>query len=129
VNLPIIDLVQRAVGRLCKSDANARLVVVFDQFEELIILRTERSPVVGAVKAFLRELQEAAIDGFSLLLSVRIDYRIFLEPLGVPPPHLGKNWQDVPSFVQVPADEYLVTVVSCLTQWAMISERSPLATR
>jgi Leucine-rich repeat (LRR) protein len=97
-DLPMIDLVQRAAARLRKSNANARLFAVFDQFEELIVLQTEGSPVVGAVSMFLRELQEAVIDGFSLLLSVRLDYRIFLEPLGVPPLHLGKNWQDVPAF-------------------------------
>jgi hypothetical protein len=97
-DLPFIGLIQRAVARLRKNNANARLVAVFDQFEELIILQRKGSLVVGEVNRFLRELQGAALDGFSLLLSVRFDYRIFLEPLGVPPLHLGENWQDVPAF-------------------------------
>lgn len=94
-NLPTVDLIQRALERLRKSGTTAKLLAAFDQFEELIILQAEGSAVVGEVKMFLKQLQEAALDGFALLLSVRLDYRIFLEPFGVPPLQLGKNWQDV----------------------------------
>jgi Leucine-rich repeat (LRR) protein len=96
--LPLNQLIGRAVTRLRKADPKARLVVVFDQFEELIILQTERSAAVGEVTAFLRELRQARIDGFVLLLSMRFDYRIFLEQLGVPPLNHGQNWQDIPAF-------------------------------
>jgi Leucine-rich repeat (LRR) protein len=96
--LPLNQLIGRAVTRLRKADPKARLVVVFDQFEELIILQTERSVAVGEVTAFLRELRQARIDGFALLLSMRFDYRIFLEQIGVPPLNHGQNWQDVPAF-------------------------------
>jgi hypothetical protein len=96
--LSLIELIQRAVTRLRKRDANARLFAVFDQFEELIVLQTGGSPVVAEMKALLGELQRARLEGFVLLLSVRLDYCSFLEPLGVPPLNLGKNWQDVPAF-------------------------------
>jgi Leucine-rich repeat (LRR) protein len=96
--LPLNQLIGCAVTRLRKADPKARLVVVFDQFEELIILQTERSAAVGEVTAFLRELRQARIDGFALLLSMRFDYRIFLEQIGVPPLNHRQNWQDVPAF-------------------------------
>jgi hypothetical protein len=96
--LPLMKLIQYAMARLRRSDANARLFAVFDQFEELIVLQTERSAAVGEVTAFLRDLRQARIDGFVLLLSMRFDYRIFLEKLGVPPLNHGQNWQDVPAF-------------------------------
>jgi hypothetical protein len=97
-DLPLIEVMRRAVARLRKSNAEARLLAVFDQFEELIILQTERSPVVDEVSAFLKELRKGGLVGLSLLLSLRLDYRVFLEPLGVPPLQLGKNWQDVSAF-------------------------------
>jgi hypothetical protein len=96
--LSLIELIQRAVTRLRKRDANARLFAVFDQFEELIVLQAGGSPVVAEMKALLGELQRAKLEGFVLLLSVRLDYCSFLEPLGVPALNLRKNWQDVPAF-------------------------------
>ena len=98
VSLPLIELIQHAVIRLRRGDMSARLFVVFDQFEEFVVLHTERSPLVDDMKAFLRELQRTSLDGFVVLLSIRLDYRMFLEPLGVPALNLGGNWQDVPAF-------------------------------
>jgi Leucine-rich repeat (LRR) protein len=97
-NLPLIELIQYAVARLRRDDAGARLFVVFDQFEEFVILHTERSPLVDDMKTLLGELQRIRVEGFVVLLSIRLDYRMFLEPLGVPALNLGNNWQDVPAF-------------------------------
>jgi hypothetical protein len=98
-SLPFTELVRQAVTHLRKTkDKNARLFAVFDQFEELIILQTIDSPAAAEMKRFLEELQQIKPEGFVLLLSVRYDYRVFLEPLGVPPLRLRENWQDVPAF-------------------------------
>jgi hypothetical protein len=80
-SLPFTQLVQQAVTHLRKTkDKDARLFAVFDQFEELIILQTIDSPAAAEMKRFLQELQQIKLAGFVLLLSVRFDYRVFLEP-------------------------------------------------
>ena len=55
--------IERAVARLRKKDANARLFAVFYQFESLSVLQTEDSPVVAEMKALLGELQRTRLEG------------------------------------------------------------------
>ncbi len=112
--LPLFEIIQRAVAHIRKSDANARLFAVFDQFEELFLLQTRGSLVVTEMKALLGELQRATLEGFVVLLSVRLDYRIFLEPIGVPALHLGKNWQDVPAFTFADSARFITAADSGL---------------
>jgi hypothetical protein len=103
------ELVPRAVEQLRHKSPDARLVVVLDQFEELVILDPAGSstPRVAAMREFLQGLRRQAPDGLTLLLALRSDYKTFLEPLGVPPLQQSVNWQDVPAFRQGDAAEFL----------------------
>lgn len=103
------ELLTSAVDQLRRKSRDARLVVVLDQFEELVILEPAGSgtPRAAAMREFLLGLRRQTPDGFTLLLTLRSDYKIFLEALGVPPLQQGVNWEDVPAFRQSDASEFL----------------------
>jgi Leucine-rich repeat (LRR) protein len=103
------DLLSRVVKQLRSKISDARLIVVLDQFEELVILDPADSATrrVAAMCEFLKGLDRKAEYGFTLLLSLRSDYKTFLEPLGVPPLQQNVNWKDVPAFRQGDAAEFL----------------------
>lgn len=102
-------LLPRAVEQLRRKNSEARLVLVFDQFEEFVILDPTGGgkPRAAEMRAFLHCLQRQAPDGFTLLLALRSDYKTFLEQLGVPPLQQGTNWQEVSAFRQSDAAEFL----------------------
>ncbi len=97
-NLSMADLVRRAVARMRRSNTEARLYALFDQFEELLVLQKEDSAVSVAMREFLKQLLDSPIHGFVVVISVRFDYRVYLESVGVPPIALRKNWHDIPAF-------------------------------
>jgi hypothetical protein len=105
--LPLEKLLDRALAQLRKKDPASRLIAVFDQFEELVILQHDGDARVEAVRSFLKTVRGAAPDGFTLLLSLRSDYKAFLEPLGVPPLQQGANWLEVPAFTHGDAADFL----------------------
>jgi Leucine-rich repeat (LRR) protein len=102
-------LLPRAVEELRHKRPDARLVVVLDQFEEFVILDPAGSgtPRVTAMCDFLHGLCQQPPDGFTLLLALRSEYKMLLEPLGVPRLQQDVNWQEVPAFRQGDAAVFL----------------------
>jgi hypothetical protein len=95
--LPVVEILRRAISRISQNDPAAKLLAVFDQFEELVTLQESgNSKAVTGVSDFLGQLQKSPIDGFLLFLTVRSDYQTFLEPLGVPALDQNRNWRQVP---------------------------------
>jgi hypothetical protein len=82
--------------------AGARMTLKSSLFstslKELIVLHKDDSPATTGIRKFLTQLQQTELLGVVVILSVRYDYRIFLERFAVPLLKLGKNWQDVPAF-------------------------------
>jgi hypothetical protein len=102
------EIVRRALSRLRQADPAIKLLVVLDQFEELITINeTGNSSAVTGVTDFLKKLRESPVDGLVLLLSVRTDYQSFLEVLKVPPQHKNQNWREVPPFTYSAALSFL----------------------
>jgi hypothetical protein len=94
----LLELLRKATTRLRRGKNDAKIFIVFDQFEELIVLHKDDSAAATGIREFLTQLRQTELPGVVVILSVRYDYRIFLERLAVPPLNLGRNWQDVPAF-------------------------------
>jgi hypothetical protein len=83
-----------------------RILVVFDQFEEFLILQEEqhreRFLEFLAVQAGLREA------GSAILLVFRAEYDGFIQELNLPTPIPGQNLQKVSAFTQRAAQDFLL---------------------
>ena len=87
-------LLEQASHRL----AEQRLLVVFDQFEEFLIIHQEDKAKLSAVNDLLASLQQAPVDGVTLLLVLRTDYIRSLTELEACVLESGRNWEEVRSF-------------------------------
>ena len=93
-------LFEQAVERL----RPARILVVFDQFEEFLILQGEQQR-----KCFVEFLatQAGSRDSASgILLVFRAEYDGFIQELDLPAPTYGQNLQKVSAFTQRAAQEF-----------------------
>lgn len=84
-----------------------RLLLVFDQFEELVILNDTESSRAQDVREFLKEIQSSQMEGLTVLLSVRSDYAGLLSEFGLPPLQEGTNWRNVNPFSLAASREFL----------------------
>jgi Leucine-rich repeat (LRR) protein len=96
-------LIERAAQSVAR--AGKRLLIVLDQFEEVLILlgEQERRPFA----ALLRDLGERPVANLTVLLSLRQDYIGDLEALPVPPPTYGANWFEVKRFTPAAARAFI----------------------
>lgn len=92
-------LIERAASYLSQRKPAAKLLIILDQFEELVILQEKGSNVVVDVRVLLQTIQRYQGDGFLFLLSVRSDYLTLLEPVGVPQLHQHKNRYNISPFL------------------------------
>gem|GEM_PF-3342390 len=113
-SLPWDQILSRAVAQLRINSARARLLLIFDQFEELLILPepSEQDLRVEAMHSFLQFVSSSAPEGVTVLLSLRSEYRTLLETMGVPPLRQDANWQEVPAFSQSDAFAFLTAAES-----------------
>jgi hypothetical protein len=85
-----------------------RLVIVFDQFEEVIVgVEPAEQPNIPVV-ALIRSLQERPIRSVCLVLVARAEYGDVFVALGLPGRDEGRTWQDVPAFSLSDAAKFLV---------------------
>jgi conflict system STAND superfamily ATPase len=82
-----------------------RLVIVFDQFEEFVILQNPEKQ--QHFKRFFSGLHENPIEDLTLLLVLRNDYIGLIESLGLPLLHQDSNWKEVPPFTERAAREFI----------------------
>jgi len=86
--------------------AHAPLLIVFDQFEEFLILG--EGPGRERFLEFLRKEAHKAYQGISILLVFRADYDGFIQDLSLPVPIPGQNLQKVSVFTEAAARDFLV---------------------
>jgi hypothetical protein len=76
--------------------ADARLLLVLDQFEEFVILAgSDRQKAFTPV---VEDLRAKPVKGLKLLLVLRSDYTMAIDELGLPLLRQGENWQEVGRF-------------------------------
>jgi hypothetical protein len=102
---PDISNPRELLERACQKLRSERLLVVFDQFEEFVILHGETQR--QAFEQLLASLIEKPIDGLTLLLVLRTDYIGILESLGMPKLVQDTNWKEVPPFTEQAARGFL----------------------
>lgn len=94
------DALEKVGEYLIKSKRH--LLIVFDQFEEVIIIHDRFAATAAPVVDLLKSLTDDTVDGIRLLIVMRTDYIGKLRSLQLPPVEDGRNWVDVPPF-SVPA--------------------------
>jgi len=102
-------LLAEVCQRLEERHPDERLLIVFDQFEELIILHNVNSERVQQVRDFLHELVSSPPTGLTVLLTLRSDYEDQLEELGLPAQVQNRNWRKVGYFTLGQAEQFLTT--------------------
>lgn len=91
--------------RACKQIKPKRLLIVFDQFEEFVILQGHADR--ERFEALLNSIIQYPIDGLTVLLVLRSDYVGMLEELGVPKLVQLQNWREVPPFTESAAYRFI----------------------
>jgi len=96
------DLIYQA----CRHIQPSRILIVFDQFEEFVILKSEAQR--DSFVSLLTSLQEHPIRGVSILLVLRTDYLdIAINELHLPKRVEDHNWKDIPPFKDAAAYAFL----------------------
>lgn len=87
--------------KVCSHLHPERLLVVFDQFEEFVILHDPQDQ--APVHDLLTSLTERPVSGLTLLAVVRSDYIGPLQQLGLPNLRGGNNWIEIGPFTRAAA--------------------------
>ncbi len=101
----LTELMGRVSERL--SNQGERLLIVFDQFEEFLILLNRHPEQQSALLEWLQALQQKPIDRTRVLLTLRSDYLDDLARLDLPRLHDGVNWKQVGSFPEWAARDFI----------------------
>ncbi|MHC4404875.1 MAG: nSTAND1 domain-containing NTPase [Planctomycetota bacterium] len=105
VGLDAISLLRKACEHLSRK--GKRLLLVFDQFEELLEVHRLTGGAIEATKAFLKAVQDDLLPGLTVLLSLRFESTDMLEQFELPRLEKGRNWLNIYAFTTTAATEYL----------------------
>ncbi|UYV14043.1 MAG: hypothetical protein NCW75_07060 [Phycisphaera sp.] len=89
-------LLERVGKRL--SDKGRRLVLVFDQFEEVLVGDSTEEHATSPAVRLVVSLHKAPIPGVRCVLVARAEYGKDFEPLGLPPRIERETFMEVPPF-------------------------------
>lgn len=94
--LELLKKVAKKVGR--------RIVLVFDQFEEILVSGTQDST---SIRALLKELQAGSAGDPLVVISIRSDYLAILEEMSLPKLQQSLNWMDIGAFTEQASHDFL----------------------
>ncbi len=109
--LSTLDLLRSAAEHVTRRGGRKGLLLVFDQFEELLILHERESKAVADVIELLQSCLEDPTAGLQILLVMRSDYDGRLRDLGLPTLRQGENYEIVPRLDEPTATQYLDAVI------------------
>jgi Leucine-rich repeat (LRR) protein len=95
---------------LQKASRQAPLVIVCDQFEEIITLDTKEA--TQKIRAIFEQLRPDSFPNCRFLLSLRREYEYKLGDVGIPALRQGDNWETVPPFSYTAARDFISNEVS-----------------
>jgi Leucine-rich repeat (LRR) protein len=90
-----------------KKISPSRLVIIFDQFEELLIIHQRNPERLELIRKLLVSLVEHPIDGLCVMLAFRSDYLHLIETFKLPPMMYRKNWFEVGAFIEPHARKFM----------------------
>jgi hypothetical protein len=102
--LPLRNLFERIMDARRKG-RGAHMLLVIDQFEEFLILRSEQEH--RSFAEFVSDLTKRPIEGLKILLVFRSDYRPLVFKLELPTPIMGLNWQELAPYDRGQATTFL----------------------
>ncbi len=109
--LSTLDLLSSAAEHVTRRGGRKGLLLVFDQFEELLILHERESKAVADVIELLQSCLQDPTAGLQILLVMRSDYDGRLRDLGLPTLRQGENYEIVPRLDEPTATQYLDGVI------------------
>jgi hypothetical protein len=98
--------VRELLERACKQISPRRLLLVFDQFEEFLLLHDQAQR--DRFECLLASFVSDPIEALTVLLVLRSDYIGLLEKLSLPKLAQETNWREVPSFTESAARRFLL---------------------
>jgi energy-coupling factor transporter ATP-binding protein EcfA2 len=101
--LSIIELLRRAGERLRQD----KMLIVFDQFEEFLLIQDRNHERVTVVERFLSCWANEKITGVTILLVLRTDYVGQLQQLNLPSMRQNQNWKEIAPFTESAARAFL----------------------
>lgn len=102
-SINIYGLLERAVSTL----GSRRLLLIFDQFEELLILQERNRAPIEDFEQFIRRIIRGNIRNLSILLVIRSDYIGKLQELNLPVIEQNRNWKEISPFTESAASSFL----------------------
>lgn len=109
--LSTLHLLMSAAEHVTRRGGYKGLLLVFDQFEELLILHERQSKAVADVLDLLQSCLQDRAAGLRILLVMRSDYDGRLRDLGLPTLRQGENYEIVPRLDEPTATQYLDGVI------------------
>lgn len=91
----------------CRDLQNRRLLVVFDQFEELLIIHGEQGQPTQRAIELLKEIKSHSIEHLTVLIVFRTEYQGLLIDAGLGPLNSERNWNVVDPFTTSGATSFL----------------------
>jgi hypothetical protein len=91
----------------CRDLQDRRLLVVFDQFEELLIIHGEQGRPTQRAIELLKQIKSRPIEHLTLLIVFRTEYQGLLIDAGLGPLNSERNWNVVDPFTTSGATSFL----------------------
>ena len=105
---------RQAAERARRGGKASRLAILFDQFEEGLILREEAPKEFAALRSLFDALTAKPPAGLTILLALRSEYRRFLKDVGVSSDE-RTNWMELSAFSPSAAAGFLTAKESGLS--------------
>lgn len=95
--------------KACQKLYPARLLLVFDQFEELLIIHDREPERLQGIRLLLTALAEKPITDLNVLIVTRSDYIGKLQDLELPPMIQNRNWKELSPFSEQAARDFITS--------------------
>lgn len=92
---------------VCRNLKDRRLLILFDQFEELLVVHGEEGQPTQRAIELLKDLKEHPIERLTLLVVFRTEYQGLLIDAGLGPLNSESNWNVVDPFTTSGAASFL----------------------
>jgi AcrR family transcriptional regulator len=98
---------RQLLEKACQKLYPTRLLLVFDQFEELLIIHDREPERLQETRLLLTEIAEKPIANLNILIVTRSDYIGKLQDLELPPMIQNRNWKELSPFPEQAARDFI----------------------
>lgn len=98
---------QLLLEKACEHLGSQRLLLIFDQFEELLILHDRAPERLRAFRELLFSIIADNLPKLTILIVIRSDYLGQLQELGLPAMTQTQNWKEISAFTEKASRDFL----------------------